>query len=239
MAAVTKIRLPDGRDYIPGDWTTAEPLYSTVEVATGALTTLTAFAYGMGGDVPGSNGPRKSTILDTNLEGEGAQLPDSEELVIYSIMAEVYMNGTYGTADTTPPPDAPNVALLDMLRMQSDLLMIFRIASVKEYQRVPMGWNAASTGVQQTNSGARGSGASDGFGFVVGNNGSTDVNGKRLLASPLYVAGGETLALEFRAPTGQVGTTSTPAAFGALNISSTSRMVIRTYLDGFRKRPVA
>jgi hypothetical protein len=90
MAQITKVRLPDGRTLTPGDWTSAEPLYSTVEVGAGAYTTLHAFSYAVGGDVPGSVGPRKSNLSDTNLQGQGAQLPENEELIIYSMMVEAF-----------------------------------------------------------------------------------------------------------------------------------------------------
>ena len=36
MAQLWKVRLPNGNVLTPGDWTTAEPLYSTVEVQAGA-----------------------------------------------------------------------------------------------------------------------------------------------------------------------------------------------------------
>ena len=79
MAQVTKVRLPDGRVLTPGDWTSAEPLYSTIEISPGPYTTLQAFSYALGGDVPGSGGatgsPRKSNLADTNTSDRARSFP--------------------------------------------------------------------------------------------------------------------------------------------------------------------
>lgn len=235
MAQAWKIRLPDGRVLIPGDWTSAEPLYSTVEIATGAFPVLTAFSFGRGADVPGSIGPRESDLKDTNLEGEGARLPENEELVIFNICNEVFKIGLTTAAnlgsDAIPATDAPDVPLLDMLRLQRDILILLRIAFVKEYTRAPLGYFPASTGVEQVNSGGRSEVGAGATGYVAGNNGGTSVYDTRVLASPLYVAGGESLAVDFRAGGGTVA--------GLDLVAATGRMRIRTFLDGYRRRPVA
>ena len=71
MAQIFKIRTPDGDVVTPGDWTGAEPLWSTIEISEGNFQKQVAFSYGIGApSVPGSVGPRKATDADTNLEGE-------------------------------------------------------------------------------------------------------------------------------------------------------------------------
>lgn len=231
MAQVTKVRLPDGRVLTPGDWTSAEPLYSTIEIAPGPYTTLQAFSYALGGDVPGSNAglvsPRKSNLADTNLLGQGAQLPENEELIVYAMEVEAFtLLATGGSDEGINPPALPHVSVLNMLRLQRDLVLVMKIASVKEYTRAPLAWFPASTGVTPTYSDA----VNGQVGFVTGNNGSTDVGGKRVFASPLYVDGGEALVIDFLAPKGQVED---------LSLGETGRIRLRTFLDGYRKRPVA
>jgi hypothetical protein len=222
----------------PGDWTSAEPLYSTIEISPGPYTTLQAFSYALGGDVPGSGGatgsPRKSNLTDTNLLGQGAQLPENEELIVYAMEVEAFTVGLTdgGSDEGLNPPALPNVSVLNMMRLQRDLVLVMRIASVKEYTRAPLAWFPASTGVAPTYSAA----INDTSGFVVGNNGSTDVGGKRVFASPLYVDGGEALVVDFLAPKGEIEGLS----LGPVSPSTTiSRIRLRTFLDGYRKRPVA
>jgi hypothetical protein len=231
MAQVTKVRLPDGRVLTPGDWTSAEPLYSTIEITSGPYTTLQAFSYALGGDVPGSNAglvsPRKSNLADTNLLGQGAQLPENEELIVYAMEVEAFtVINTGGSDEGINPPALPHVSVLNMLRLQRDLVLVMKIASVKEYTRAPLAWFPASTGVTPTYSDA----VNGNLGFVTGNNGSTDVGGKRVFASPLYVDGGEALVIDFLAPKGQIED---------LSLGETGRIRLRTFLDGYRKRPVA
>lgn len=235
MAQVWKVRLPDGRTLVPGDWTSAVPLYSTVEISTGAFTVQTAFSYGLGQAVPGSVGPRQSNLADTNLQGEGAQLPQNEELIIYVIGIEVFKIGLAGGsngvgADQIPATDAPDVELMNMLRLQRDINVTLRIAAVKNYTGSPLSYWPSGTGVQQYNSGARSAVSNGASGYVAGNNGSTDADQGRTLASPLYVAGGEAFALDISAGPGQVN---------GLDLAATGRMRLRCYLDGYRRRPVA
>lgn len=235
MAQLWKIRLPDGRVLTPGDWTSAEPLYSTVEIGAGPFPVLTAFSYGRGGQVPGSPGPRRSTLADTNLEGEGARLPENEELIAYSLNIECFQIGPDSATDVLPPTDAPDVSLVNMLRLQRDLLVITRIAFVKEYTRAPMGMFPSSTGTRQYNSAARSQVSVGATGYVASNNGGPDVCDARPFASPLYVAGGESLAVDFRPGPGSV------TNLGGLQDGwpAASRIRLRTYFEGYRRRPVA
>ncbi len=237
MSQLWKVRLPDGRVLTPGDWTSAEPLYSTVEIGQGPFPILTAFSYGRGsGEVPGSPGPRSATLGDTNLEGEGARLPENEELIAYSLSIEAFQIGiTDGTADLLPPSDPPDVSLLNMLRLQRDLLVITRIAYVKEYTRAPLGIFPASTGVFQANSGARSVQSLGQTGYVSSNNGSPDVSGARPFASPLYVAGGESIAVDLRPGPGQVVDLNCAESEQNPN----GRVRLRIYFEGYRRRPVA
>lgn len=239
MAQIWKVRLPNGNVVTPGEWTSAEPLYSTVEIGAGAFPVLTAFSYGRGGTVPGSPGPRQSTEIDTNLEGEGNRLPENEELVVYNIGIEVFKRGVAASVDAFPDADNPHVPLNDMLRLQRDLLIEFRIAAVKNYTKSPLSYWPAGTGLLSLYSGGRsqvsGAGAN---GEVVANNGSVSVEGRRLLASPLYVAGGESLAVDFLAGPGAVNGLNLVQDNPAQGIVG-GRMVMRIYLDGYRRRPVA
>jgi hypothetical protein len=239
MAQIYKIRTPDGNVVTPGDWTGAEPLFSVVEVPEGAVTILTAYSYGVGNsDVPGSIGPRRATEADTNLEGEGNRLPENEELIIFNIAVEVFAIGDGGddAADLIPQSDPPEVSLLNMLRLQRDMLVTIRIASVnKRYIEAPIGYFPASTGVLNYTSGARSDISSGVEGYVSANNGSHNAHDIRELSSPLRVKGGETFGVDFIPGPGQIVGLNVDNA----NSGNPGRLRLRTFLDGYRRRPVA
>ena len=241
MAQIAKLRTPDGNTVTPGDWTGAEPLFSVVEVAEGSIEDLIAFSYGIGASaVPGSIGPRRALDSDTNLEGEGNRLPENEELICYNAAVEVFAIGGPGDSanDAIPQSDPPEVSLLNLLRLQRDMLMVVRIGSVnKEYIQAPVGYFPASTGVAAAWSGARSELSGGVSGYVSANNGSHNAHDMRELASPLRVRGGETFGVDFVANAGQIA---------GLNVNNTSgqatiegRLRLRVFLDGYRRRPVA
>lgn len=231
MAQLWKVRLPDGRVLTPGDWTAAEPLWSGVELQAGNFPVLRAFSYSAGGSVPGSPGPRDATDLDTNLEGEGSRLPENEELVVYNLGISLFKIGPAEDVSAFPDADNPGVPLPDMLRCQRDLIVLFRIASVKDYTHSMLSYWPAGTGVQGLYAGGRSkvSGAVA-TGEVVAYNGGVSRYDMRNFASPLYVAGGETFYVDFQGAEGAVQ---------GLNLAEGSRIYLRTYLDGYRRRPVA
>lgn len=231
MAQIWKIRLPNGKVVVPGEWTSAAPIYSTVEIGPGPFPVLTGFAYGQGGTVPGSVGPRQSTVIDTNLQGEGSRLPENEELVVYTIGIEVFKSGAAASVATFPDCDPPGVPLPDMLRLQRDIVCKLRIAAVKDYTHSPMSYWPPGTGLDYVISGGRSqiSGAAPN-GEVPANNGAPTVEGTRQLASPLYIGGGDQFAMDILAGPGSVVN---------LNLATNSRMRLRIYLDGYRRRPVA
>lgn len=239
MAQIYKIRTPDGNVVTPGDWTGAEPLYSVVEVAEGAITILTAFSYGIGNsDVPGSIGPRRATDTDTNLQGEGNRLPENEELIIFNMAIEVFAIGSGGddAADLIPQSDPPEVSLLNMLRLQRDMLTTIRIASVnKRYIEAPVGYFPASTGVLNYTAGARSDISNGASGFVSANNGSHQADDVREFSSPLRVKGGETFGVDFVPGPGQITGLNVDNAVA----NAAGRLRLRTFLDGYRRRPVA
>jgi hypothetical protein len=231
MAQLYKVRLPNGNVLTPGDWSAAVPLWSTVEIQAGPFPLVTAFSYGLGGQVPGSVGNRNALRIDTSLEGEGNRLPEQQELVIYNIGISVFKIGPALQTDTFPDADEPGVPLPDMLRLQRDLLVEFRIADIKDYTRAPLGYWPAGTGVAHLYAGGRTkiSGAAT-TGEVVAWNGSTSRAGMRELATPLYVAGGEGMKVDIRPARGEVV---------GLNLAPNSRMRLRVYFDGYIRRPVA
>lgn len=230
MAQLNKVRLPNGDVVVPGDWIASEPLYSTVEIGPQPVPVLRAFSYGIGGEVPGSPSVRSATVADTNLQGEGGRLPENEELIAYTLCIEMFQIGPSTGDDSLPVADNPDVSLLDMLRLQRDLITITRIANVKEYTHAPVSWFPASTGVNQWNSGARSIASGGTEGYVVGNNGGTTVSDARKFASPLHVLGGQSLSVDIVAG---------PGVVEGLSLEETSRIRMRLYFDGFRKRPVA
>jgi hypothetical protein len=237
VAQIWNIRLPNGKVVQPGEWTSACPVYSAVEIGPGSFPALTAFSYGQGGTVPGSIGPRQSTVRDTNLQGEGNRLPENEELVVYVMGIEAYTMG-YGNVplqgdavDAEPVADEPQVPLFDMLRLQRDLVFRLNIAAVKAYTNAPMGYFPLGSGVAYTISGGR-SAASGvaAMGELLGNNGAPVCDGAREFASPLYIGGGDMFAVDVEAG---------PGAVNNLNLAAGARILLRIFLDGYRRRPVA
>jgi len=234
MAQIDKVRLPDGRVMRPTEWSST-PLYSTVEIDDGAITPLQAFSYGLGGDVPGSVGPRKATEVDTNLQGDGSVLSENTELLLFSIMVEFFTH--VDAADLAafnlnleagaPPP--PFISALNMGRIQRDTQLVMRIANTKRYMDHPVGFFPAAMGVAHT-IGAADNGAN--LPFVVGGNGGPNVYDNREFATPHHVGGGEAFEITLEFPNGQVN---------ALNLSGVANVRIRAriYCDGFRRRPVA
>lgn len=236
MAQIAKLRTPDGNTVTPGDWTGAEPLFSTVEVAEGPIEELIAFSYGVGASaVPGSIGPRRALDSDTNLQGEGNMLPENEELILYNIAVEAFTIGPGGDPDddALPLSDPPEVSLQNLMRMQRDMLVVVRIGSVnKQYIQAPMSYFPASTGVLQATAGARTELSGGTLGYVSANNGSHNAHDIRELASPLRVRGGETFGIDFSPGPGQIQGLN-------VNADTEGRIRLRVFLDGYRRRPVA
>jgi hypothetical protein len=233
MAQLWKVRLPNGNVFHPTDWTAAEPLYSSVEIGTSAFPVLTAFSYPIGGAVPGSPTQRQSTLADTNLKGEGARLPQNEQCIAYSLSIECFMIGPESdTSDASglPHVDPPFVSVANMLRLQRDLLVITKLAGTREYTRSPMSWFPAAAGVHMANSAARTQRSNGANGFAVAANGGTEVCDRRNFASPMYIAGGETLSVEVRPGPGQVDN---------LDLATDSRVRLRIFFEGYRARPVS
>lgn len=230
MAQIRKMRLPSGMVVVPGEWTSACPLYSTGEVAAGPITPLNLFSYTSGDVVPGSVGPRMATDIDTNLQGEGSKLPENEEIAIHYLAMEVFKTGLALDPNAFPDPDQPEVPLPDMLRLQRDTLVQLQIAAVKNYTQSPLSYWPASTGVQHVYSGGLTRVSDGATGTAVAYNGAPGVDTVRKLASPLYVAGGESFKVDLSFNRGEVV---------GLNLQPDARLVVRAYLDGYRRRPVA
>lgn len=229
MAQISEIVGPNGTIYRPEDWTSAEPLWSTIEVGAGSFPVLSAFSYSYGASVPGSANNRTATIRDTNLQGQGGMLPENETLIVFNIACDVYKIGTELDGNLWPDPDQPDVPLTDMLRLQRDLNVYVKIAAVKNYTQSPLSYWPASQGVVHAYAGGV-SRAAGGYPTMVGYNGSQSAMDARQLATPLKVAGGESFTVDFKAATGQVE---------GLNLAADARMRIVISLDGYRRRPVA
>ena len=239
MAQIREVVLPNGKKYVPSDWTSAEPLWSTVELGVGPFPQLNAFSYGIGApEVPGSIGPRRSTLCDTNLEGQGGKLPENEELITYNLQIELFKLGTAADVSYFPDADNPDVPLPDMLRVQKNLLVVFKIAAIKEYTHQPLSYFPQGMGTAYNFSGGLTRVSGGLTGTVVATNGSPSPADVRVFASPLYVAGGEAFTVEFTAGPGSVpGLNLSPA--GAPPPQVEGRIRIRVFLDGLRRRPVA
>ena len=236
MAQAWKIRLPNGVTVRPGEWTST-PLYSTVEIDDGSIGTLKGFSYGIGGDVPGSDGPRRSNIGDTNLQGSGNVLAENEELLLYSLQIECFtMTGTSNDLTTAfTNADPPDMSALNMVRIQRDTIVVMKIANTKEYSREVFGWFPAATGVHNTFGAAVADAPDVGPNtepLLIGNNGGVNVWDNREFATPHHVAPGEAFEVALMFPSGSVSGLD-------LESISTARIRCRIFAAGYRKRPVA
>lgn len=236
MAQAFLVRLPDGREVRPEDWTSC-PLYSVVEIDDGTLTPLEAFSYGIGGTVPGSVGPRLANIVDTNFQGQGNILPENEELLLYGLCISLFQitaaSVTNYFLNTEPwTPDPPHVIATNVLRFQEDVLVKLKIANTKEYCSMPAGFFAASCGVFPTLGSARSAGTSWADSELIGTNGNVTEGTGRTFATPHQVAPGEAFSVVFEFPQGQIRNLE----FGN---DTSARLYTRVYTRGVRRRPVA
>jgi hypothetical protein len=209
-----------------------------VDIASGALTPLDAFSYGIGGAVPGSVGPVAATDRDTNMQGNGAIMPENEELLLFSIMVEFFQlvvtPADFFNGDEAGTPTPPEVSARNVGRIQRDTLLELRIADTKNYVKHPLGFFPASMGLCTTTAATvAGDGVAGSGGPILGGqNGGPNVYDARQLATPHHVGPGEALRVQLQFPVGQV----TGLAFGA---DTSARVLTRIYLDGYRRRPVA
>jgi len=232
MAQLEKVRLPNGNVVVPGDWGGGtRPLWSRVDIGPGPIAPLEAFSYSKGGAIPGSVGPLIASDLDTNLQGEGGRLPENEELIAMSLNISCFKQGPAANVNAFPDADPPGVPLPDMLRLQRDVVVQFRIASVKDYTESPMSYFNAGMGVVSTYAGGRSKvSAGAPTGEVVSYNGYPNRYDARQFGAPNYIAPGETFNVRLTAGNGEVI---------GLNLAPDSRIITRVYLFGYRRTPVA
>lgn len=233
MAHIDKVRLANGDTVRPVDWSST-PYWSTVEIDDGPIETLKAFSYGMGGDVPGSPGPRKSTILDTNMKGDGGVIQEQSELLLHTLQIELIQTRTAGatTLFSNPEfqPDPPFVSAPNVKRIQRDTLVELRIANTKSYCEQPLGFFPAGAGVCST-MGAATRAVGPAVAFIVGQNGGGNVYNNRQFATPHHIGAGEAFAVNLKFPFGQVRNLN-------LGTDDNARVRVRIYASGYRARPV-
>ncbi|MBK8246018.1 MAG: hypothetical protein IPK85_01235 [Gemmatimonadetes bacterium] len=233
MAFIDKVRLGNGDVVRPVDWSST-PYWSTVEINDGNIETLKAFGYGIGGDVPGSPGPRKSTKLDTNLKGDGGVIQEQNELLLHTIQIECMQTVTdpallFSSAEFQP--DAPFVSGPNMKRLQRDVMVELRIANTKSYCEQPLGFFPAGAGVNPV-LGAATRNTGPGVPFIIGQNGGGSVYNNRQFATPHHIGAGEAFAINLKFPWGQVRNLN-------LGTDPNARVRVRIYAAGYRARPVA
>lgn len=238
MAALDKIRLSDGTVLRPGDWT-ASPYYSSVDFTDdAAVSAVDAFSYGIGGDVPITSGAslRKATLADTNMQGGGGILAETEALLIYGLSIELIQ----GAADTTDfftggevwAPDPPLLSATNVARIHEDVIVKLMIASTKNYFQAPIGFFPTARGVDFTLGSARSQGSGYAEGVLVGTNGGVSQGDQRLFATPHEVLPGEQFGVRFEFPRGAIRGLDFGADTGAY-------VTARTFQIGLRLRPVA
>jgi hypothetical protein len=250
MVQALSVRLADGRVVNPSDWTSA-PLYTTVEISTGPQQPLPGFSFGVGGEVPGSVGPRTATLRDTNMQGAGSILAENEELLLFALQIELYQIATntqafFGAPQDAWVPDPPEVSATNVLAIQRSCLMRLKIAHTKDYGVMPVSFFGAGMGLHRTTGATRSQGSAYANGVLIGYNGGPNVGDSREFATPHHVGPGEALEATIEFPYGSVieplsqvpGSTvpATPLNFGT-NTDARIRATITAV--GPRRRPVA
>lgn len=244
------VRLADGRVVNPTDWTSA-PYYTTVEVGTGAQQPLPGFSYGIGGDVPGSVGPRKATKADTNYRGPGGTLMENEEILLFALQVDLYQvssNSTlfYAGAQDAWAPDLPEVSINNLMAMQRSVHLRMKIANTKTYSENVLSWYPAAQGISRSGGALRSQWSSYANGEALAYNGGVGVHDQRQFATPHHINGGEAFEVTLEFPYGsvveplsQVSGSTIPAA--ALNFGDDTDARIRVIISaiGPRRRPVA
>lgn len=220
------MRLPSGQEIQAPDWLDAEPLYSAVEIDDGAINTLSAFTYGIGQVVPGSNS-RLATKIDTNLEGNGGRLPWTEEMLVYAVCVEFFLDGEEAANNIGGPAQEPDVSLSNILALQQSLMLSWRSTYTHELFRAPVGYFPAASGVHSVRSEYIADGGDDSP--VVANNGGICPSAMRELSTPIYVPADDTFAVDLTPAGGSVGS--------LLLSGSSSRIYTRIFLEGYRRKP--
>lgn len=237
MAHIDKVRLSNGDVVRPVDWSST-PYWSTVDIDDGPIESLKAFSYGIGGDVPGSPGPRKSTKLDTNLKGDGGVIQEQSELLLHTLRIELQtvveeaadLAGFFANEEFQP--DLPFVSGSNLKRIQRDTLVELRIANTKSYCEQPLGFFPAGAGVVPTVGAAARTFFPGLLGqFIVGQNGGGSVFDNRLFGTPHHIGAGEAFAVNLKFPFGQVRNLN-------LGDADSARIRVRIYAGGYRARPV-
>jgi hypothetical protein len=253
MVQALKVRLSDGRVVNPSDWTSA-PLYTTVEIATGALQPLPGFSFGVGGEVPGSPGLRTANHRDTNMQGAGSILAENEELLLFALQIELYQ--ILGSANdqafmVSPPqdawaPDAPEVSATNLMAIQRSTLVRLKIANTKDYGVMPISFHGAGMGIHRTTGAMRSSGSAYARGVLLAYNGGVSVGDSREYATPHHVGPGEAFEAALEFPYGQVieplsQVAGSTVAANPLNFGTDANARVRATISaiGPRRRPVA
>lgn len=236
MANLLLVRLPDGRQVRPEEWTPS-PLYSSVDIATGALQPLPAYGYAIGDPIPGSVNQQPSTLVDTNMVGQGGVLQEQQELMIFGLAISVFQLTAASVANFFAnqeafAPDPPHVSATNMQRLQLDVTVRLKIAATKDYMFEMFGFFPASCGVYPTLGSARSSGSGFVSSVAIGSNGQPTEGTHRRFATPQTVNAGEAFQVLFEFPNGSVRNLD----FGD---DTTARLRCRIYTRGLRRRPLS
>jgi len=255
MVQALSIRLADGRYINPTDWTSA-PYYTTVEVAVGSLTSLQGYSYGVGGQVPGSVGPRQANKRDTNYRGAGGTLMENEEILLFALQIECYQvaadeslqtGGYFDTATQEPwVPDLPEVSGTNLMRLQRSTLVRMKIANTKTYSEQHLAWYPAGQGVHRSVGATRSQWSAYDNNVLMGYNGGVSIGDQRQFATPHHVNGGEAfeVTLEFPygsiiEPASQPSGSTIPASLLNFGTDDDARIRVVISAIGPRRRPVA
>lgn len=244
---IIRVRLQDGRTVSPSDWTSS-PLFSTVEIAADAnIQPLPGFSYGLGGDIPGSVGPRQATDIDTNMEGPGSILAENEELMLFGLQIDLFQMVSDatdyfdGNEDWTPVP--PHVTATNVGRVIRSTMVELRIATTKAYMYMGLGFFPAAQGVNTVLGAAVNiSPVNDTNPPFIGANGNVSVGSGREFGTPYSVNPGEQFSTTLKFPFGGVVEPLTEGSAGSLlNFGSDTdaRILARITTVGPRRRPVA
>lgn len=226
---ITKVRLADGREVGIVDWSW-RPIFSTIDTLSAwSDEELRAFTYAKGDTVEASTNvtvDTTATLKHTNIDTP-AEMPSTEEFLVYSICVECYElvesteNSTILPTEAGQPAARPsNVALLH------ESCIVSLEVSQKDYQQASLGWFAAGFGVS-------GFGSDDANDRLYATNGQPSREAVDMFPVPVHIGATEDYALLLQNP--DAGAITYRTQDGSADTDLIMRL--RLNLHGLHKRP--
>lgn len=233
--AIQDLRLPNGEVVNFDEWS-HWPRYSTVDVAASSAGsfTLNAFSYVVGGRVPAAGlASRLASPTDTNQQAK-RRMNQDEAFLCFSWTYEIFAfsNYTVATNPVSTLAAQPIFNAQNLRRLQRDLVLSLVVGSQikKPVARSPLSWVGQGPGAMAQASGD--SVAADVY-VNYGTGGRSTPQNQRLWAMPIHIDSDRVFYVEVKS-----WQNPGPGATPRLD-AVTQDFMLRIYLDGLHRRPIA